>query len=61
MGLPKYKFSKSRTKKRRAQHDRVSLVKLVQCPHCGEFTKPHHVCPHCGYYKDREVIAQEEE
>ena len=42
-------------------HDRVRLVKLVECTNCGEFTKPHHVCPNCGYYKDREVVSREEE
>jgi len=61
MALPKQKKSKSKTRMRRARHDRVSLVKLVECPNCGEYTKPHHVCPHCGYYKDREIVSQEEE
>jgi len=46
---------------RRAVHDKVKLVKLVECPNCGEYAKPHHVCPHCGYYKDREVISPEVE
>jgi len=61
MGLPKQKKSKSRTRMRRTRHDRASLVKMVECPNCGEYMKPHHVCPNCGYYKDREVISQEEE
>ena len=61
MALPKQKKSKSKTRSRRAVHDRVRLVKLVECTNCGEFTKPHHVCPNCGYYKDREVVSREEE
>jgi large subunit ribosomal protein L32 len=61
MAVPKRKKSKSKTRSRRANHDRVNLVKFVECPHCGQYTKPHHVCPNCGYYKDREIISQEEE
>lgn len=61
MAVPKQKKSKSRTRMRRAYNNRISLVKVVECPHCGEFTKPHHVCPYCGYYKDREIISQEED
>ena len=61
MAVPKQKKSKSKKRSRRANHDRVSLAKFVECPHCGEYMKPHHVCPNCGYYKDREVISKEEE
>jgi large subunit ribosomal protein L32 len=61
MAVPKRKTSKSKTRSRRANHDRVNLVKFVACPHCGQYTKPHHVCPNCGYYKDREIISQEED
>jgi large subunit ribosomal protein L32 len=61
MPVPKQKKSRARTRSRRANHDKVTLLKLVECPNCGEYTRPHRVCPSCGYYKDREVIAQEEE
>jgi large subunit ribosomal protein L32 len=61
MAVPKRKTSKSRTRTRRAHNDRLFLAKIVNCPNCGEFMKPHHVCPNCGYYKEREIISQEEE
>ncbi len=61
MAVPKRKKSRSKTRSRRSQHDRVSLLEMVECPHCGEFTRPHRVCPNCGYYKNREIISYEEE
>ncbi len=61
MAVPKRKKSKSKTRMRRANNTRITLVKVVECPHCGEFTKPHHVCTYCGYYKDREIISPEED
>lgn len=61
MAVPKQKKSKSKTRMRRSHNDKVTPAKLVPCPHCGEYTRPHHVCPSCGYYKDREIIGQEAE
>jgi len=61
MALPKKKKSKSKTRMRRAKHDRIALVKLVECPQCGEYMRPHRVCPHCGYYREREVVTRGEE
>jgi large subunit ribosomal protein L32 len=61
MAVPKQKKSKSKSRMRRTHNDRIALVKFVECPNCGEFTKPHHVCPNCGYYKDREIISPEED
>jgi len=61
MAVPKQRKSKSKTRMRRSHNDKVTLMKLVSCPHCGEFMRPHRACPNCGYYKDREIIAQEEE
>ncbi len=61
MAVPKQKMSKSRTRMRRSHNDRTSLPKLVQCPNCGEYMRPHHVCPNCGYYKGEEIISKEEE
>jgi ribosomal protein L32 len=48
MALPKRRKSKAKTHTRRTHNDKVFLVKLVPCSHCG-------------YYNDREVIAKEEE
>ncbi len=31
---------------------------LVECPNCGEPTKPHHVCKACGHYDGKEVVAE---
>jgi large subunit ribosomal protein L32 len=61
MALPKRKKSKSRTRMRRSHNMRVSSPGIIECPQCGEYTLPHRVCPNCGYYKDREIIATEEE
>jgi large subunit ribosomal protein L32 len=61
MPVPKQRHSKARTRSRRANHDKVHLLQLVECPNCGEYTRPHRVCPNCGYYKEREIISQEEE
>ena len=60
MAVPKQKKSRSKTRIRRACHDKVSPAKLIVYPNCGELTKPHHVCPNCGHYKDREIISQGE-
>jgi len=61
MAVPKQRKSKSKTRIRRSHNDKVTIMKLVECPHCGELMRPHRVCPNCGYYKDREIIAREEE
>jgi len=61
MAVPKRKKSKSKTRSRRANHDKVFLDRLVACPNCGDLALPHHVCPNCGYYKGREIISHEEE
>jgi len=61
MAVPKQRKSKSKTRIRRSHNDKVTLMKLIDCPQCGELMRPHRVCPNCGYYKDREIIAREEE
>ena len=53
--LPKRKRSKSRVGTNRA-HQHISLVGLVECPHCHEAMKPHRACPSCGYYRGRDVL-----
>jgi large subunit ribosomal protein L32 len=56
---PKYKHSRSRTRKRRA-HDALPEVSLSECPNCKEIKPPHRLCPACGQYKGRQVISLEE-
>ena len=59
MALPKRKFSKQRTRKRRAAQA-ISAPNLVPCPDCGELILPHRMCPKCGKYHKRVVKEVEE-
>jgi large subunit ribosomal protein L32 len=59
MALPKRKFSKQRTRKRRAAQA-ISAPNLVECSSCHELIIPHHMCPKCGKYGDRVVKVVEE-
>jgi large subunit ribosomal protein L32 len=61
MAVPKRKKSKSKTRMRRSHNDKVALSRMVRCPNCGEYTRPHRVCPSCGFYKGREIIGEEVE
>ncbi|MEG1572648.1 MAG: 50S ribosomal protein L32, partial [Bacteroidales bacterium] len=47
MPNPKWRFSKSRTRKRRA-HDSLTAPQLSTCSNCGVAVLYHHVCPECG-------------
>ncbi len=58
MGVPKRKVSKARQGERRA-HLAISAPALVECDHCHELKRAHHVCPTCGYYDGREAVAIE--
>ncbi len=57
MAVPKRRMSRSRTRKRRANHDRLTRPTTSTCPNCDGPVRPHHVCGACGQYKGREVIA----
>ena len=57
MAVPKRKTSKSRTRRRRAQHDKVAAHNVGWCYNCGERKLPHRVCLSCGTYRGRQVIA----
>ena len=57
MAVPKRRMSRSRTHKRRANHDKLSPVFLSSCSNCGAPVRSHHVCRECGTYRGREVIA----
>ncbi|MBN1297719.1 50S ribosomal protein L32 [bacterium] len=56
--------------KRHKTHSKVKMASankglktrsLSVCPQCQEPKLPHRVCPNCGYYKDKQVLAIEEE
>ncbi len=57
MAVPKKRMSKSRTRMRRSQHDRIQQPGISYCPNCGEPKLPHRVCLSCGVYKGQNVIA----
>lgn len=61
MAVPKRRQSKARSANRRAQWSAgFSKPTTIACPRCQEPKLPHRVCGACGYYRDREVIPQEE-
>ena len=53
--LPKRKFSKGRTARRRA-HDAIGTPQLAECGNCHQPVLPYRVCPHCGFYRGRQVL-----
>lgn len=55
MAVPKKKTTTSKRNMRRA-HDAIRSHAHVECPNCGELTRPHHICGSCGYYKGRETV-----
>jgi len=57
--LPKRKFSKGRTHRRRA-HDALGIPNLVECSNCHQKMMPHRICPHCGQYRGRQVLEVSE-
>jgi large subunit ribosomal protein L32 len=61
MPVPKFRKSNSKRDKRRANHDKLAVPTLVECPHCGEMMIPHRVCKACGQYKGRVVLEAPEE
>ncbi|TZE83391.1 50S ribosomal protein L32 [Calorimonas adulescens] len=58
MGVPKRRWSKARTRSRRA-HWKLSGPTLVECPQCHELMMPHRVCKNCGFYDGKKVIVNE--
>ncbi len=57
MAVPKKRKSKSKTRMRRANHDKVSMTNLNGCSNCGEPKRSHRVCMSCGHYRGRQVLA----
>lgn len=59
MPNPKYKTSRSRTRRRRS-HLALVPISLSECPRCHEPKLPHRVCTACGTYRGREVLKIKE-
>ncbi len=57
MPNPKWRFSKSRTRKRRA-HDHLTAPQTAICSNCGTPVLSHHVCPECGFYRGKLAIEK---
>ncbi len=58
MAVPKKRKSKSRTRMRRAQHDKVAAKALSECVECGAPKLPHRICLECGTYGGKQVLAE---
>ena len=57
MAQPKRKWSKSRTRTKRATW-KIEEENLAVCSHCHEPVRPHTVCSNCGYYDGKEIIGK---
>ncbi len=58
MAHPKYKMSRSRTRRRRS-HNALRAPNVIKCQNCGSPTLAHRLCLTCGTYKGRQVIKFE--
>ncbi len=62
MANPKVKLSRSRSRRRRNNVEKlVEYGVKSRCPNCGATKLPHRACPICGYYKGRFYREEEEE
>jgi large subunit ribosomal protein L32 len=61
MAVPKRRQSKSRSRKRRAQHMRAEAPQTSGCPECGTLRPSHVVCPNCGWYMGRVLVPPVED
>ncbi|MDR2588063.1 MAG: 50S ribosomal protein L32 [Spirochaetales bacterium] len=60
MAVPKYKPSKSRTRRRHSINRRLEVPNLATCSNCGNRVLPHRVCPKCGFYRGKQVFEPED-
>lgn len=60
MPVPKRHKTHSKAKMAGA-HKSLKTRSLSVCPHCQEPKLPHRICKNCGYYKDKQILAIEEE
>lgn len=61
MAVPKKKTSRARRDRRRANHDRMNVPAISDCPQCGAPVPPHTACLECGTYRGRQVIEVHDE
>jgi len=40
----------------RRSHHALPAASFIECSHCGEMKRSHHVCAACGHYGEREVV-----
>jgi large subunit ribosomal protein L32 len=59
MAVPKFKVSKSRSRRRRSINMKKSIPHLSECTNCGQFGLRHRVCSTCGYYRGKQIIQIE--
>ncbi len=57
MAVPKRRTTRSKSKMRRAQHDKVTAPTLAACSNCGEPVVSHRACASCGHYKQAPVAG----
>jgi large subunit ribosomal protein L32 len=63
MAVPRKKHSKTQTKMRHKQRQRVNLkrlsdiVNIGKCTNCWAMTMSHTVCPKCWYYNGKQVVT----
>jgi large subunit ribosomal protein L32 len=56
MPNPKWRWSKTRTRKRRT-HDKLTAPQLSICSACGAAVEYHRVCPACGSYRGKQAMT----
>ena len=61
MAVPKRKHCQARSRSRRGGHIKMTPVKTIACPKCGETMIPHRICPSCGNYRGKDVITLEDQ
>lgn len=53
----KFRFSKSRSRTRRATR-KAEVPTFMICSNCGTPILYHHVCSECGFYKGKQAIEK---
>jgi large subunit ribosomal protein L32 len=56
MAVPKQRHNSSRSKRRRAGHQKLTAPEMSACSNCNQMIQAHQACSNCGYYKGEQVI-----